>query len=72
MKKDFDKVQAVAEIWKWCAAGALPVTKQLKELQQRKRSSRHLWHVMEELKACERRVVTMQETEGQMQETKKS
>ena len=73
MKKDFDKK---CKQWQKFESDVQQEhsrsQNQLKELQiEKEELGRHLWHVMEELKACERRVVTMQETEGQMQETKK-
>ena len=73
MKKDFDKK---CKQWQKFESDVQQEhsrsQNQLKELQiEKEELGRHLWHVMEELKACERRVVTMQENEGQMQETKK-
>eukprot|EP00943_MAST-04B_sp_MAST-4B-sp1_P009242 g9242.t1 len=63
MKKDFDKK---CKQWSKFESDVQEehsrTQDQLKELQiEKEELGRHLWHVMEELKACERRVVEMQQ-----------
>jgi len=65
MKKDFDKkCKQWSKFESDVQEDHARTQNQLKELQiEKEELGRHLWHVMEELKACERRVVEMQKGE---------